>query len=372
MSDEIDDTLERLEQGVRDEEAGPVLEAARALRQRVRTLLEGTRFEVEDPLLAKRRRLHHRLEVLEAKARTGRFEDAEEDLQAVTSLAQTLAAELAARERAPEDEGAAGGLAGPLLVARREARAVLAGVPGLAVAGTSLLVFGLALSSTGAGRADLADVWRSARAPVGLLAPLAGLLVGLDRLSGDVREGRLHLLAGHGASRASLLVAKALGTLVALLVALLGPGLLVAALALLLGAGTGGLSANLGFLAGVLLAATSFAAIAMLIEALGRDRGDAMALGVAAFLVLGPVWRAAFLSGSGEGAPAAADLGAVMVYRASPIASTRRVLEASLGADPTGALPGLAVLAAWTIAPTLAAAILVQRRGFPRPTSKHN
>lgn len=369
MSRSLEAILTDLEDGLDREDTGPVLQAGEELRQRLQAMLAERELTVEDPLLAKRRRLHQRLEVVEAKARAGRFADADEDLDVVSDVAQQLARGLQARE--PTDETASGPprrLAAATLVARRELDALLASPTGALLALVSLLVFGLALASARPSPAgDLALVWHNAVEAVLVLAPLAGLVAGVGLLGEDTREGRLHLLASSGLSRAAIVAAKGIGSLAGLAIPLLGPALVVGLAGVLLGMPTSPL-ASLAFLAGMLLLAASFQAIALALDTLRPARGLALPGTVAAYVLFGPVWRTAFLAG--EVGPEGGGLGAALVYRVSPVAAGRWVLESALG-DPIGPIaPGLVVLGVWSLAGAGLACLQVQRGGFERSNTR--
>lgn len=361
MRGEIREILDDIEDGVDEERAGPVLSAGEELRRRIETSLEDRRLETEDPLLARRRRLHQRLEVLEAKVRAGRFEETGDDVEAVTSVAEELFEEIqarpAAREASPRlPRGPRRGL----LVARREATRLLRGPKGALLAGLSVLVFGLGLLAA-RGSADSVGVLEQALEPALVLGPLAGVWVGVGSLADDVRESRLHLVTGQGLSRAGVLWAKALGAWLGLALGLLVPGLLALLAGFVLGAPVPGPGTSALFLAAFVLSATSFAALALLLEAQGRARELVLGGVLAAYVVLGPAWREAFLAGGGglDG------LGASIVYRASPVAAARWSLAEASGL-------GLLVIAAWSLAGLAAAGWIVQRSGFPRATTQHN
>lgn len=364
MTRELAAILDDLERGVEAEDATSVIEAATALRRRLTAMLEDRRLEVEDPLLRRRRHLHQRLEVLEAKARARRFDDADEDAEAVADMARELAAGL--RERETEDaEAERSTLPRPvrasLLVARREAARIAATPGGALLAGLSLLVVSLALQA--ARGTDPQPLWDTAREPLLAVAPLAGLVAGVDRLGQDARAGRLPLLSATGLPRWSLVAAKALGAAAALALVLLGPAILVLAVAAILGVGLAPATAATALLA-VLLAATSFAAIAFAFEALHGEASVTLAGTVSAYLLLGPVWRAAFEAGA-DGSSTGA-LAATLLHRLSPVSAADSAIAAPAEAGGTGVL-GLAVLVAWTLAGLALAAFLVHRDGFERP-----
>lgn len=362
MSTEWSAIVDDLERGLDREETGPVLEAAQRLRHALAAEIEERTLEAEDPLLAKRRRLHQRLEVLEAKVRARRFEDADEDLDAVREIAAELEAGLEARE-AVDDEAeraASPAASGLRWVARREAKAIATAPAGPVLAAVSLLVFTLALQAAHVADADsLEAVWRNASTPALVLAPLSGLAVGVDRLGGDLRAGRLPMLTTAGLTRARLVLAKALGTAAALALVIVGPALLVGLVGLGLGLAPS-LAASGAALLGLGLAGTSFAAIAIALEAHRARWPVTLAGTVAAYLLLGPIWASAVQAGD---ASSAGTTLALLLERASPVAAAEQLFAAD-GFTVTAAA-GLAVLTVWTLAGVAVAAFLADRDGFP-------
>lgn len=358
MSVDVDGALERLQAGLGDEQTAAVLAAAGALRERLETLLADRRLEPDDALLAERRHLHQHLTVLEDKARAGRFEAAQEDLEEIDEQARRLAE--AIRARPAEEAQPPGGLAIRRvgLVARREARARWPEALGLA----ALVAVALGLALQAAADRALAGAWAAALEPLLAASALGGLAVGAGALGEDRRAGRLHLLVGHGLSRVGVLAAKFAGVAALLAAAMAGPFLGVALLAALTGTVVtiGGLLAPL---AGLWLAAASFAALALALEAAGASSRASLVAGLGAYLLAGPVWRAAFLAGE-----PAASLAVDLVFRASPLAATRHLLAAE-----TAGSAGLASLvpAAWTLG-LLGAALVSARGGLALPASERN
>lgn len=357
MSRELDDALEGLATGLDEEDVATVLSAASQLRQRLQTLLADRRLEPEDPLLAERRHLHHHLTVLEDKARAGRFEDAQEDREAIEEQARHLAEAIQARPVGDDQPPGALALRRVSLVARREARVRWA--PALGVAVLVGLVLGLALQTDP--RAGLERAWTAAREPLLAAAALGGLAVGAGTLADDRRTSRLHLLVGHGLSRVGVVSAKLAAVGALLWLATIGPGLLVGLFAALAGAPVTAAGLVVPLLA-LWLAATSFAAFSLALEAAGHGLSSALVAGLGAYVLAGPIWRAAFLAGGSAGS-----LGADLVYLSSPLAAVRHLL-----AEPTGsAVAALLVPAAWTLLLGGAAAALA-RRGLAVPASERN
>jgi hypothetical protein len=358
--------VEELDAGLEREDPELVSETARTLRETIARALGDRRLQAEDPILARRRRLHQRLEVLEAKAQAGRFDDADDDLDAVREMAHETERALKQRPAAdtePEPDPGPGPDAS-LHLARREARATVTSLPGAVVGTLSLLVFTLALqASLDAAPRTLAAVWANARTPALALAPLAGLLVGIEGLD-DVRAGRIWLSATSGLSRTRIVVAEALGALAALAALLLGPAVLV----ILVGLGLGlapDPTTTAPVLGGLFLLATSFTAIAFAFAARPSSRSVTLAGTLASYLCLGPIWEAAFAAGQAASRGREA-LVASLLRGLSPV----RAADALLSSVDPSALPagrGLLVLAGWTVAGLALAAYLVQQRGFGRP-----
>lgn len=352
----VDELLADLETGIEQESGGPSLQASQALRERAGELLDGVRLEPEDPVLAKRRRLHHRLEVLEAKVQAGRFGDAEEDREAVEEIARDLVEAVEAREPAEAGPPAWGRFRRIRAIAAREVGKLwsLAAI----VAGLAVLVLGLDVSSPGPSL-GASEAGAATLAPAVTLAALGGAGLAAGRLADDRERDRLALLVGHGLSRAGVLAAKGLGVGLSILVALAGPGLLAGLTDAVVGDGLA-VGRSVTALAGLVLVAASFAALVLAVEARGTSAEASFTAGVLGYVVLGPLWRQAFLAGAADGEGATA-LGAELVHLASPVAAARH-------AWTTGSGLGLAVLLVWGLVGLGLATWWALRDGFPRAT----
>jgi hypothetical protein len=349
----LEGPLADLEIAVDDERPRPALEAARRLRDAAGEGLADRHLEPEDPLLEQRRRLHHRLEVIEAKVQAGRFADAADDLDDVAGIATELARAIDERDPAPEQPPGQLGLRRVATIAGREIGQRARAATGLAVLVSLVLVLGLEATSPATPIGPSA--WAPALDGLLALAALGGAGLAAGTIADDVQAHRLPLVAGHGLSRSRVAVAKFLGVGTLLGLALAGPLVLTALGGILLGRGLAlcaTLLATLGFVG----LGWVFAALVLAFEARGREARASLLAGVLAYVLAGPVWRSAFLAGD-DGAGLAAT-GAEGLYLASPLAAARRLWH-------TGQGLGLAVLAGWLVLGVLLAARRLRRHGWP-------
>lgn len=353
----IEPLLADLADAVDDERPAAVGSTAHAIREAVAEALADRRLGPEDPLLADRRRLHHRLEVLEAKAEAGRFDDAREDLGDVDEMARTLAADIEAREPADEAAGDRSRWMPFATVARRQARAHRR--EGLVLAVLVGLVLGLGLQSASplAGT-SLAQAWTDVLGPLLAVAALGGTALAAGVLARDRRADRLPLVVGHGASRVGVVVATFAGLAAVATAALAGPFVLVSLLGLAAGVGLGG-SWPFAALAGLVVTALAFATVVLALEARGATARGSLTAGAVVYLVTGPIWQAAFEAGAASGRP---DVAVEMVNLVSPVAAAGHA--STPGGSQARVVAGLLVLVGWTVA-ALGAGLWFAHRGFP-------
>lgn len=377
MSQPVSAIVDELQQALAQERSQVVAEQCAQLRERISSMLHDRVLGEEDPILAKRRRLHHRLEVLEAKAQAGRFEDAEEDIQAVVPLAKTLAGEIEALDHAPGDP--AHRLPLPVrrfaAIASREAAGLLRGPRGLALLVLALATFGLSLEASieaSSPIGNLETLWAASRPVALLLAPIAGVLVGHDSLAGELRTHRIHLVAAQPVSRRRILLAKSLGGVAVLGITLLLPALLASTTLSAVGTATASFSLAIGFPVSLLLLACAFQAIALALDAVARTRTSALTGTLAAILLLGPMWEQAFQAGEIVDPLASTGLGARLIYLASPQAAFGVLLDAfaSMQGEVGGiAMVSLAGLVGWWLLGVGWTMHWVDKNGFP-PSSR--
>lgn len=353
------------------------------LRKVLEGRLEGRDLTGSARILAEKRRLHHRLEVIEDKAEAGHFQAAQEDLDEASSIARELAAAIAGLQTASRTRE------GPIplalrrwaAIAGREVRVLAGSMRGavflLAVAFAFSLAVQESLTAPGPGR-SVEQLWSSARGTLAIIAPLVGLSMGIDRLGADGRSNRLHLVAARPVSRAGVVAAKALGAGAALALVLAGPALAAS----LIVAGLQTAAVDWGLLAGSIAATyllgASFMALGMALDSLGASQGTTWTAGLAAYVLLGPIWAQAFQAGVGAVGPGGGSLAVASVHLLSPVAAFSAWTSSLLGSTATSPAasqalqPWLAVgvLAVWLLAGVAWAAWRAQTEGLPAASSR--
>lgn len=119
------------------------------------------------------------------------------------------------------------------------------------------------------------------------LVPLMALLVSYDSIAGEIERGTLALVLATPLKRGELVVAKFLGHLAVLALAIaIGYGIAGALIAGIHGADDGGLLAWGRLLATAILLGAVFIALGMALSGLPRQTGTAAALAIGAWLIL--------------------------------------------------------------------------------------
>lgn len=360
------DLVDQLASAVDDEAPRRVRRAADAIRGRLSDELTGRRLEPGDSLLADKRRVHHRLEVLVDKAKAGHFEAAGEDVDVVAPLARELDASIRDRASTPRMRQAPGpdGLWVAWALAGREVRQRLASPRGLVVAVLFLAAFGLALPELGFAPASREVLlWERAVDLVRPLAPIAGIVIGWDLVGRDVRARRLSPAGAGLFSRWGLVAAKAAGGVLALAALVVAPVGLAMAFGLLLDVPLGGFRAATGFTLATVLLGTSFLGLSLVVDAFVDEAATAIAASLGLYVLLGPLLGYAVRASSPQTSLA------TTVWTLTPLGAWESWIGSLLDASASGiAGPGDlllgGVLAGWTLASVLIASARIQRDGF--------
>jgi Cu-processing system permease protein len=341
----VPDRVSELEQAVRSGDAEAVSRRADGVRDEIETALTGKQLTSGSLVIERKRRLHHRLEVLEDKAQAGAWEKANEDLDTVVSLARQVADDVDALPEAQRRKPVRGPawLQNTLTVARKELVVLLKSTEGLLLAGLFLVTFGIgleaALGDSVAGEASVKLVWNYAHSLDFLAVPLAGILVGHGLVNEEITSNTIHVLASKPVSRLGIVLGKFLGMAGALGGIVLGSGTLVGSAAYAATGQLGGIYPAVGYVVAVYLLALAFGSMSLAVSTLLDRRGAALVASIGGFVVIGPVWQNAFLRGSLETAGQLPDVTSVLVYLASPFTAWWNWTSELLG--PTSAASGL-------------------------------
>jgi Cu-processing system permease protein len=208
------------------------------------------------------------------------------------------------------------------------------------------------------------------------LVPLVALLLGSVGLSGDRETGLLELFLAQPASRAQWLIGRFAGSLAAIgLATLLGFGIAGALIGLATGA-AGGLR-YAAFLGIALALAAVFLAIGSAIAVTSRNRVQAIAVALAAWFAAVVVFDLALIAAGALAGAGVTVLAAAVLLNPVEVARILALLLLDPGLEVLGPVggflvarlgtPGTAALlatamAAWVIAPLLAALALFETR----------
>jgi Cu-processing system permease protein len=322
----VSDPWTDLEQALAGDDPAQVHRTTDRVRDTVRGAFEGRQLVRGSLLVERRRRLEHTLAELDDAVAGDRIDEASERAERVRELAPVLVDQ--ARQLDPidaEEEVSAGGwLANAGTVARKEAVLGIQGTRGLLLFGILGLTFGIGLrsaiggSTATGGQASVKLVWNYAHSLAFLALPLAGLLAGHGLVNEERRSDTIHVLAAQPVGRTGIVLGKWLGMAATL-------GLAVAASAGLVGTAAYAVTGTLGPPSAAVTyplacfgLALAFGSIALLASTLLERTGPTLAVGLASFVLLGPVWQNAFLTRSLEQAGTIPDPGSVLVYLATP------------------------------------------------------